>query len=475
MKTELQTVDVQAFIDARGISLFQWGILVLCGLVVFMDGFNTQVIGYLAPAIANAWHLPKSSLSWIFSAGLAGLMAGFVLLAPLADRFGRKPVMVACTASFGLFTLATTWANSSETLVVLRFLTGVGLGGALPNAFALTGEYSPRRWRATLVVGVSSGLSLGSIVAGLLSAWLLKTIGWRGVLLLGGLPPLAIALALQLFLPESLSFLAVRGKGSASIAKILRAVHRDYGITSETEFFTSELPVRDVTVAHLFGEGRLVGTVLLWVLFFVNLLDLYFIQNWLPTIMTDTGVPLEKAIQLTTLAMVGGIVAALVMGPLMDRLGPYVVLTTLFIGGAASVAAIGVALSSPLSALMAATFSAGFFVAGAQKCANALAVMFYPTAMRSSGIGWALGRHGSGGFHSRSVGGGPVHHSRLAEHQTVLGRSHAAAARSGCGLRDGADLRSSTRPTDIKLIELAPSGPPNFQRRLSAAIIGRIL
>ena len=298
MNTELQSVDVQAFIDARGISLFQWSVLVLCGLVVFMDGFNTQVIGYLAPVIANAWHLPKSSLSWIFSSGLTGLMVGFVLLAPLADRFGRKPVMVACTASFGLFTLATTWAYSSETLVVFRFLTGVGLGGALPNAFALSGEYSPRRWRATMVVVVSSGLSLGSIVAGLLSAWLLKTIGWRGVLLLGGLPPLAIAVALQLFLPESLSFLALRGKGSASIARTLRAVDRDCGITGQTEFFTSEPPVRGVTVAQLFGEGRLVGTVLLWVLFFVNLLDLYFIQNWLPTIMTDTGVPLEKAIQI---------------------------------------------------------------------------------------------------------------------------------------------------------------------------------
>src|SRR4051812_7731417 len=192
-----------------------------------MDGFNTQVIGYLAPAIAKAWHLPKSSLSWIFSSGLTGLMAGFVLLAPLADRFGRKPLMVACTAIFGLFTLATTWADSSATFIMLRFLTGVGLGGALPNAFALTGKYSPRRWRATMVVVVSSALSLGSIVAGLLSAWLLNTIGWRGVLLLGGLPPLAIAVALQLFLPESLGFLALRGNGSASIAKILRAVHRD--------------------------------------------------------------------------------------------------------------------------------------------------------------------------------------------------------------------------------------------------------
>lgn len=391
MKTELHTVDVQAFIDARGIGPFQWSNLVLCGLVVFMDGFNTQVIGYLAPVIANAWHLPKSSLSWIFSSGLAGLLAGFVLLAPLADRFGRKPVMVACTASFGLFTLATTWAYSSETLVVLRFLTGVGLGGALPNAFALSGEYSPRRWRATVVVVVSAGLSLGSIVAGLLSAWLVNTIGWRGVLLLGGLPPLAIALALQLFLHESLSLLVLRGRSSASIARILRAIHRDCAISSDTRFVTSEPAVRGVAVAQLFGEGRLVGTALLWVLFFVNLLDLYFIQNWLPTIMTDAGIPLGKAIQITTLAMVGGILAALVMGPLMDRLGPYVILTALFIGGAISVAAIGEALGSPLTVVMAAILCAGFFVSGAQKCANALAVTFYPTEIRSSGIGWALG------------------------------------------------------------------------------------
>ena len=391
MKTEQKPVDVQAFIDTRKISPFQIGVLVLCGLVVFLDGFNTQVIGYLAPIIAKAWHLPKSALGLIFSSGLGGLMAGFLLLAPLADRFGRKPVMVACTAMFGLFTLLTTWANSNETLIAFRFLTGVGLGGAMPNAFALTGEYCPRRWRATMVVVMSSGLSLGSIVAGLLSAALLSTIGWRGVLWLGGLTPLVIAVVLQIFLPESLNFLALRSKGRAAIAKALRAIDRKADFSDETEFYTPEPQARGVSVVQLFADGRLVGTILLWVLFFANLLDLYFIQNWLPTIFTDAGVPVEKAIQITTLAMAGGIVAAVVTGPLMDRLGPYIILTGLFLGGAVSVAMIGIAPTSSLTAIMATTFCAGFFVAGAQKSANALAVVFYPTAIRSSGVGWALG------------------------------------------------------------------------------------
>ena len=391
MSTEQRGVDVQAFIDGRKISWFQIGVLVLCGLVVFLDGFNTQVIGYLAPVIAKAWHLPKSALGWIFSSGLAGLMAGFLLLAPLADRFGRKPVMVACTALFGLFTLLTTWANSNETLIVFRFLPGGGLGGAMPNAFALTGEYCPRRWRATMVVVMSSGLSLGSIVAGLLSASLLSSIGWRGVLWLGGLTPLVIAVLLQLYLPESLNFLALRSKGQGAIAKALKAIDPTSEVTDESEFYTPEPQGRGVSVVQLFGDGRLVGTILLWVLFFVNLLDLYFIQNWLPTIFTDAGVPVGKAIQITTLAMAGGIVAALITGPLMDRLGPYIILTGLFLGGAVSVAMIGIAPTSSLTALAATTFCAGFFVAGAQKSANALAVVFYPTAIRSSGVGWALG------------------------------------------------------------------------------------
>jgi AAHS family 4-hydroxybenzoate transporter-like MFS transporter len=391
LKAEQKAIDVEAFIDSHAISSFQIGVLILCGCVLFLDGFNTQVIAYLAPIIAKAWNLPKSALSWIFSSGLAGLMAGFLLLAPLADRLGRRPVMVACTGLFGLFTILSTWANSSETLILFRFLTGVGLGGAMPNAFALTGEYCPRRWRATLVVVMSSGLTLGSIAAGLLSASLVSSIGWRGILWLGGVAPLAIAVVLQIFLPESLNFLVLKDRGRTSIARVLRAIDRNSGVTDETEFFSSEPRIRGASVVQLLGDGRLVGTVLLWVLFFANLLVLYFIQNWLPTILNDAGVALKKAIQITTLAMAGGIVAALVTGPLMDRLGPYIILTGLFLGGAASVAMVGLTPTSSLTALSAATFCAGFFVAGAQKSANALAVVFYPSAIRSSGVGWALG------------------------------------------------------------------------------------
>ena len=391
MRTKQKSVDVQAFIDSHGISPYQILILVLCGLVVFLDGFNTQVIGYLAPVLTKAFSLPRSALGWIFSSGLAGLMAGFLLLAPLADRFGRKPVMVACTAMFGLFTILTTWANSNETLIVARFLTGVGLGGAMPNAFALTGEYCPKRWRATMVVVMSCGLSLGSIAAGLLSAQMLNNLGWQGVLWLGGLTPLIIAVALQILLPESLNFLALKQGHSARIAKVFKAIDKAADVDASTEFTTPEKASKGVPVVQLFAERRMVGTILLWVLFFINLLDLYFIQNWLPTIFTDGGMAVKTAIQITTLAMVGGVVAAIATGPLMDRLGPYVILTALFIGGAISMAAIGLAPTSSITAIMATTFCAGFFVAGAQKSANALAVVFYPTAIRSSGVGWALG------------------------------------------------------------------------------------
>jgi AAHS family 4-hydroxybenzoate transporter-like MFS transporter len=149
--------------------------------------------------------------------------------------------------------------------------------------------------------------------------------------------------------------------------------------------------MKGVPVTHLFKDGRLVGTILMWALFFINLLDLYFIQNWLPTIFVDGGMVQKTAILMTTLAMVGGVFAAIVTGPLMDRLGPYVILTALFAGGAVAVASIGQAPTGALAALGVTTFFAGFFVAGAQKSANALAVVFYPTAIRSSGVGWALG------------------------------------------------------------------------------------
>ncbi|HCF0375118.1 MFS transporter, partial [Pseudomonas aeruginosa] len=179
-------IDVQAFIDAQAVSAFQLRVLSLCFLIVAMDGFDTAAIGFIAPALAHDWQLSPAQLSPILGAALAGLALGAFAAGPLADRFGRKSVLLLSVLFFGGWSLASAYAGSVETLALLRFFTGLGLGGAMPNAITLTSEYCPRRHRALMVTAMFCGFTLGSALGGLLAARMVPALGWESVLLLGG-------------------------------------------------------------------------------------------------------------------------------------------------------------------------------------------------------------------------------------------------------------------------------------------------
>lgn len=383
-------VDVPAFIDSSKIGRFQIRVAALCAAVVLLDGFNTQVIGYLGPVLAKDWSLSRAELGPIFSASLAGLLIGLLAIGTLSDRMGRKRAIVLSTVAFGCFTLLTAFARGVTDLMLYRLLAGIGLGGALPNALALTGEYTPARRRATLVVLMFCGFSLGSIVGGGMTAALVSRIGWRPVFLAGGLLSLLLAPLLLGLLPESLLFLAAKQNANAQITSLLRRIKPDFSPPLAARFVPSEPRSTGLPVAHLFRAGQAVGTLLLWLVFFFNLLDFFFLQNWLPTILTDSGLATETAILVSTLISGGGIVAGVLTGRLMDRFGSYPVLTVLYGCGAVFVASIGFTAGS-VPALVASTFGAGFCVSGGQKSVNALAVIFYPTAVRTTGVGWALG------------------------------------------------------------------------------------
>jgi AAHS family 4-hydroxybenzoate transporter-like MFS transporter len=291
---------------------------------------------------------------------------------------------------FGCFTLLTATAQGVPDLVVYRLLAGIGLGGAIPNALALTGEYCPGRRRATLVVLMFCGFSLGSILGGGLTAAIISQFGWRPVFVVGGALPLLLVPLLIAKLPESLHLLVLKGGNPAKITAILTRIDPGFSAAAATQYKTVESGARGVPVAHLFRDGRGAGTIMLWIVFFMNLLDFFFLQSWLPTILTDSGLATETAVLATTLISAGGIVAGIMTGPLMDRFGPYSVLTVLYMAGAAFVTLVGLSTSS-LPALIAATFAAGFCVSGGQKSVNAASVLFYPAPMRSTGTGWALG------------------------------------------------------------------------------------
>jgi AAHS family 4-hydroxybenzoate transporter-like MFS transporter len=382
-------VDVTRLIDQQKISRYQILVAGLCAAVVFMDGFDAQAIGYVAPSLSAAWKLPKGALGPVFGAGLFGLMLGALILGPVADRIGRKPVIIVSVLWFGVCTLLTVTADSLNTLLVWRLLTGLGLGGAMPNAIALTSEYSPQRSRATMVMFMFIGFSLGSAIGGLIAAQFISKYGWTSVFWLGGLVPIALAPVLYFILPESIRLLALRGTEDQRIRALMARVNPDLQL-AQAHFVISEEHPRGFTVKHLFTEGRTVPTILFWIMFFMNLLDLYFLANWLPTVINNAGLSVELAVVTTSLLQVGGAVGVLIMARLMDRGNPYLVLGCAFFFAAILIASIGSA-GTTVALLIPAVFATGFCVVGAQIGSNALAATFYPTFIRSTGVGWALG------------------------------------------------------------------------------------
>lgn len=383
-------IDVPRWIDQQKISRFQIAVAGLCAATVFMDGFDAQAIGYAAPSISRAWHLAPGALGPVFGAGLFGLTIGALVFGPLADRFGRKPVILLCTLLFGLCSLLTVTADGLTSLLAWRFVTGLGLGGAMPNAIALTSEYSPERRRATMIMVMFCGFSLGSALGGVLAARLIPVYGWTAVFWVGGVLPVLLTLLLALTLPESVRLLALRGTEEVQVSALLRRINPEPRWEEATRFTVPEGRAGGFPVAHLFAQSRGPATLLLWVMFFMNLLDLYFLANWLPTVINNAGIPVEKAVIATSLLQVGGLVGVLVLGRLIDRLRPYRVLAAAYFMAGVSIACIGAAGSS-IGLIMAAVAAAGFCIVGAQIGANALAAIFYPTFIRSTGVGWALG------------------------------------------------------------------------------------
>ena len=336
----------------------------LCFLVALMEGLDLQAAGIAAQGMAAAFELDKLHMSWVFSAGIFGLLPGAFAGGWLADRIGRKRVLMASVGLFGVFSLATALAWDFNSLLVARCLTGVGLGAALPNLIALTSEVAGPRLRGTAVSLMYCGVPLGAALAALIGIADLAG-GWQVVFYVGGVVPLLIVPLLGLYLPESQQFRNVQGEAPIGV------------------------------VQGLFREGAALPTALIWVSYFFTLMVVYILINWLPSLVIGQGFTGRQASWVMLALQIGAAAGTLFLGWVMDRLPAWALSALIYVGILVSLTALG--LASHLPGMLAAGFIAGFFATGGQCVLYALAPHFYRPSIRATGVGSAvaIGRLGA--------------------------------------------------------------------------------
>ncbi len=397
-------IDVTRLVDEQPLGRFTVGLVALAFVLMVTDGYDLLAAAFAGPGLIAAWHIPPATLGRIFSASPFGMMVGAPLLGWLGDRFGRRRTIILGTVLYSLFTLACTQADSVNTLMVLRFFTGIGLGGMLPNITALIAEFSPKRVRATAMVMMFLGVTAGSMLPGLAVAVLPET-HWQTLFYIGGLVPLAVAGLVWLVMPESIKFLTLRGgpDANARLRRIIAKMRPDVTLPADARFVIPETATRTGTgVTELFHDKLHFITPLLWLLFVVNLMANYFLYSWMPTLFRVGGFSSSQAALVNDCYYAGGMIGGLVVSRAIDKIGLVAVLC-FFLVACPSVAFIGFPGLTPV-AVAVLVFVGGFAVFGIQHGLNATAGLIYPTRMRANGAGWAFGIGRIGGIAGPMLG-----------------------------------------------------------------------
>ncbi|HLT91056.1 MAG TPA: MFS transporter [Woeseiaceae bacterium] len=389
-------VDAGDIVDGAGMGRFQYTVVALCFALIMVDGFDTQSIAFVAPALRDAWSIPPQTFGILFSAGLLGTMIGAMALGGLGDRIGRRPVILGATLVFASMSLLCATAPGVETLLTYRFVGGLGLGGLLPNAIALVAEFSPKRVRSTVVVSSFIGFPLGAVIGGMASARIIPAFGWEAVFLAGGIIPLALLVIAWLALPESLRFMVRHRRDDPRIGSILARIRPDLGRGGLVAIREAEHAAAP-SVQALFAGGRAAWTLWLWLLSFCSLLLTYFLVHWIPLVLVDAGIDPARAIVGVALLNLGGIVGSIVISRLSDTRGAYLPMGIALALAIVLIAAIGSSVGAGAPVVLSVIFLAGATFVGMQLNLSALAANHYPVEIRSAGTGWSIaaGRVGS--------------------------------------------------------------------------------
>jgi AAHS family 4-hydroxybenzoate transporter-like MFS transporter len=391
--------DLDGVLDHAKLGSFQTVIIALCALMIMIDGFATQMIGLVAPAIAADWGVPASAFGPVFGLGLLGGLVGALLLGSLGDRWGRKPMVLGCILLFAAVSLITPLVHTIGALILTRVVCGLGLGGALPNLLALTSEYAPKASRARVASLMFCGYPLGSVLAGVISAQIIPDYGWASIFFISGLFPLVLLPVFALCVPESVRFLVASGR-DALAARILARTNRQ----TRWNGFAGAHPAHGASVAKLFSHGRAAGTLFLWLTMFVSLLLTIFMSSWLPLVATAGGIGMKSAVLALSAFSIGGIAGCFMIGAFNRVAGQILPIAVSYGLGAVCVALLGLTGRSG-GLFLAASLVSGLFTVGAQMCTVGLLADFYDTRTRATGVGWGIGIGRIGGVVGPIVGG----------------------------------------------------------------------
>jgi AAHS family 4-hydroxybenzoate transporter-like MFS transporter len=390
---EVTTINVSRLIDDGFVTQFQALVIGLCSLVAFLDGFDSLSIAVAAPLIADTLGLAKSALGPIFSAALLGAMIGALTFGPLGDRFGRKRILIIAVTVFALFTLMTAHVTSYLTLLGARFAAGLGLGGATPCFIALASEYAPSRRRAMVASLIWAAFPLGGAIGGFLNAYILTRLGWQAIFLVGGIVPLLVAGVLWRWIPESIGFLLASHADQSRIGAIVAKIKPRLPVAAL--YVGNELPTTGTPLKRLFANGRAISTLLLWVPFFTSFGTLALVVYWMPALLRGHGIALSQSSLVIGVNSIGALIGMASAGGLIDRFGARRILIPAMLMGASAIGILGFAAASVVSISLV-MIVLGLAVGLSASGSVALASLTYPTAIRSSGVGWAMamGRFG---------------------------------------------------------------------------------
>ena len=389
-------------IDSHPISGLQYAVLGLCILLNVFDGYDVVSISYTAPTIAEAWSVPPEQLGIIFSASLAGMTLGAVALAPFTDTIGRRRMIIFALALDTIGMIATAYATSVMQLVAWRFVTGLGIGAMLASLTALVAEYAPARRRNLLIAILQAGYPVGATGGGFLAAWLIPIYGWQSVFMVGGIASAVVLVIIAVMLPESLDFLS-RKRPAGGLDHANRILGKMKLPKLERWPDIAEVSTQSHPGA-LFAAAFRSRTLFLWTAFFFSFMTLYFILSWLPKIVVDLGYSQPEGLTAGIYFNAGAIIGVVGLGWLADRMSLRLLIAAFLAIGGGTMVMLGL-LTSELAMILGLAFVIGIFVDGGFAGLYAVAARLYPTEVRTTGIGWAIGLGRLGGIAGPYLGG----------------------------------------------------------------------